>query len=89
MKLQKLLDQQAALAVQINEVRKAEAQEKKAAVLALTQAKKAAVLRAAERAGLLDLDPDMLAVEFQKIADKFTESIVQPVLNSAEQGGFK
>ena len=89
MKLQKLLDQQAALAVQINEVRKAEAQEKKAAVLALTQAKKAAVLRAAERAGLLDLDPDMLAVEFQKIADKFTASVVQPVLNSAEQGGFK
>lgn len=67
-KLEKLLAQQAALAKQIDDVRKAEAQAKKAASAALVASRKAAVLRAAERAGLLEFDPERLRVEFKNIA---------------------
>lgn len=67
-KLEKLLAQQAALAKQIDDARKAEAQAKKAASAALVASRKAAVLRAAERAGLFEIDPKRLLVEFKNIA---------------------
>ena len=68
MKLEKLLEQQAALAKQIDAVRKAEAQAKKEAAVAYAQARKAAVIRAVEKAGLFEFDPTLLSIEFQKIA---------------------
>ena len=83
MKLQKLLDQQAALAKQIDAVRKAEAQANKAASVALMQVRKAAVLRAAEKAGLLNIAPDLLAVEFQKIANTLALKPTENVTESA------
>jgi len=75
MKLQKLLDQQAALAKQINEVRKAEAKAKKVAATAQTQARKDAVIRAAESSGLLDFDSDLLAAEFEKIVQRLSSRL--------------
>lgn len=71
-KLEKLLANQAALAKQIDELRKAETQAKKAAAATLAESRKAAVLRAVERAGLLDFDSDLLAAEFEKVAQRLT-----------------
>lgn len=71
-KLEKLLANQAALAKQIDELRKADAQAKKEAAAALVASKKAAVIRAAERAGLFDFDSDLLAAEFEKVAQRLT-----------------
>lgn len=71
-KLEKVLANQAALTKQIEELRKADAQAKKAATAALAQSRKAAVLRAVERAGLLDFDSDLLAAEFEKVALRLT-----------------
>ena len=93
MKLEKLLAQQSALAVQISELRKAEALAKKAALVAQAQAKKAAILLAAEKAGLFNFDSDLLASAFQKIAEsmKGAQSTTsarnaQPTLQNDEQG---
>ena len=68
MKLEKLLVQQAALAKQIDAARKAESQAKKKAAAALAQARKSAVLHAAEKAGLMEFSPDLLSAEFKKIS---------------------
>ena len=57
MKLQKLLDQQAALATAINAERQAQRERKKELVLKL-----------AEKVGLFDLDPKQIADALQKAA---------------------
>ena len=66
-KIEKLLHQQSLIAKQLADARKEEAQAKKAALASLTASRKAAVLRAAEQAGLLQIDPARLLLEFQKI----------------------
>lgn len=80
-KLERLLAQQAALAKQIDDARKAEAQAKKAASAALVTSRKAAVLKAAEQAGLLEFYPKRLLAEFkniaQSLAGKQSETIEQ------------
>ena len=86
MKLQKLLDQQVALAKQIDELRKAETQAKKAADVARAQSRKAAAIRAVEKAGLLDFDPAVLAAEFQKIANTLKSATTKPVPDPAATG---
>ena len=83
MKLEKLLVQQAALAKQIDAVRKAETKAKKEAAVAYAQARKAAVIRAVEKAGLFEFDPALLSAEFQKVAKILSASATEPVSEPA------
>lgn len=82
-KIEKLLHQQALIAQQLAGARKEETQAKKAALASLTASRKAAVLRAAEQAGLLQIDPSRLLLEFQKIAQSLGNVSYEPALTSA------
>ena len=64
MKLQKLLEQQAAIATAINAERQAQREQKKALVL-----------KHAEKLGLFDLDPKQIAEAMQKAANSVAATL--------------